>query len=133
MTVNDTTVRLHHLLNGAAQMFPDGHTRVEGLKRNGLPYIGEGQLVRVDARFCKVPGSVGTKIVARHIVPAGPIIAPSTAEDILGADWRGRPGVVSRATGGHSLAVAIVILVAVVVVGTILTAHRRRSLPPPTE
>ena len=133
VTVNDTTVRLHHLLNGAAQMFPDGHTRIEGLKRNGLPYIGEGQLVRVDARFCKVPGSVGTKIVARHIVPAGPIIAPSTAEDILGADWRGRPGVVSRATGGHSLAVAIVILVAVVVVGTILTAHRRRSLPPPTE
>src|SRR4029077_13622634 len=59
-------------------------------------------------------------------------VAPSTAEDILGADWRGRPDVVSRATGGHSLAVAIVILVAVVVVGTILTAHRRRSLPPPT-
>ena len=62
-----------------------------------------------------------------------PIIAPSTAEDILGADWRGRPGVVSRATGGHSLAVAIVILVAVVVVREILTAHRQRSLPPPTE
>jgi Family of unknown function (DUF6281) len=132
VTVNDTTVRLRHLLNGAAQMFSDGYTRIDGLKRNGLPYIGEGQLVRVDARFCKVPGSVGTKIVARHIVATGPIVAPSTAEDILGADWRGRPDVVSSATGGHSLAVAIVILVAGVVVGTILTRHRRRSLPPPT-
>ena len=117
--VDDSTVRLHHLLRGSAQVFLDGHTRIDGLTRNGLPYIGEGQLVRVDARFCKVPGSIGTKIVARRIVPAGPIVAPSTAEDILGADWRGRPDIVSRATGGHSLAVAIVILVAVVVVGTI--------------
>ena len=132
VSVDDSTVRLHHLESGMAQMFPDGHTQFQGLTRNGFPYIGEGQRVRVDARFCKVPGSVGTKIVARHIVPAGPIVAPSTAEDILGADWRGRPNIVSRATGGHSLAVAIVILVAVMVVGTILTAHRRRSLPPPT-
>jgi hypothetical protein len=97
--LNDTTVRLHHLLNGAAQMFPDGHTRIEGLKRNGLPYIGEGQLLRVDARFCTVPGSVDTKIVARHIVPAGPIIAPSTAEDPRRRLAR-RPDIVSKATGG---------------------------------
>ena len=79
-----------------------------------------------------MPGSVGTKIVARRIVPAGPIVPPSTAEDILGADWRGSPGVVSRATGGHALAVAIVLLLAALGVGTALTAHRRRSLPPPT-
>ena len=132
MHVDDSTVRLHHLLRGSAQVFVDGHTRIDGLVRNGLPYIGEGQLVRVDARFCKVPGSIGTKIVARRIAPAGPIVAPSTAEDILGGDWRGSPGVVSKATGGHALAVAIVLLVVAVVVGTILTAHRRRSLPPPT-
>jgi hypothetical protein len=130
--VDDSSVHLHHLLRGSAQVYLDGHTRIDGLTRNGQAYIGEGQLVRVDARFCKVSGAIGTKIVGRRIVPAGPIVAPPTAEDILGADWRGRPDVVSRATGGHSLAVAIVILVAVVVVGTILTAHRRRSLPPPT-
>jgi hypothetical protein len=132
VSVDDSTVRLHHLESGMAQMFPDGHTRFAGLSRNGFPYIGEGQLVRVDARFCKVPGSVGTKIVARRIVPAGPIVAPSTAVDILGDYWRGSPGVVSKATGSHALAVAIVVLVAAVGVGTALTAHRRRSLPPPT-
>jgi hypothetical protein len=132
VSVDDSTVRLHHLESGMAQIFPDGHTRFDGLSRNGFPYIGEGQRVRVDARFCKVPGSVGTKIVARRIIPAGPIVAPSTAEDILGDDWRGRPGVVSKATGEHALAVAIVLLVAALGIGTALTAHRRRSLPPPT-
>ena len=130
--VRESTVRLHHLLRGSAQIFIDARTAFAGLHRNGLPYVGEGQLVRVDARFCKVPGSVGTKIVARRIVPAGPIVAPSTAEDILGDDWRGSPGVVSKATGGHALAVTIVILLAAVGVGTVLTTHRRRSLPPPT-
>jgi len=132
VSVDDSTVRLHHLDSGMAQIFPDGHTRFDGLSQHGFPYIGEGQLVRVDARFCKVPGSVGTKIVARRIVPAGPIVPPSTAEDILGGDWRGSPDVVSRATGGHAPAVAIVVLLAAVGVGTALTAHRRRSLPPPT-
>ena len=56
----------------------------------------------------------------------------STAEDILGDDWRGKPDIVSKATGGHALAVAIVLLVAALGVGTALTTHRRRSLPPPT-
>ena len=130
--VDSSTVHLHHLLRGSAQVYVDGHTRIDGLTHNGQPYIGEGQLVRVDAQFCKVPGSVGTKIVARRIVPAGPIVPPSTADDILGNDWRGSPGVVSRATGGHALAVAIVLLLAALGVGTALTAHRRRSLPPPT-
>jgi hypothetical protein len=132
VTVRNSTVPLHNLEGGAAQVFPDGYTRIGSLVRNGQPYIGERQRVRVDARFCKVPGSVGTKIVARRIVPAGPIVAPSTAEDILGDDWRGSPGVVSRTTGGHSLAVAIVIILAAGGIGAALVAHRRRSLPPGT-
>jgi len=132
VSVADTTVRLHHLLHGAAQIFPDGHTRFDGLSRRGFPYIAEGQRVRVDARFCKVPGSTGTKIVARRISPAGPIVAPSTAEDVLGADWRGRPGIVSRTTRGHGLAVGIVVLLAALGIGTALVRHRRRSLPPGT-
>jgi|tagenome__1003787_1003787.scaffolds.fasta_scaffold20710458_2 hypothetical protein len=130
--VSDSTVRLHHLLRGAAHIVVDGGTRIEGLVRRGQAYIGEGQLVQVDARFCMVPGSIGTKIVARHITPAGPIVPASTAEDILGDDWRGKPGIVSKATDGHALAVAIVLLVAAIGIGTALTAHRRRSLPPPT-
>jgi hypothetical protein len=130
--VGDSTVRLHHLLRGAAHVEVDGHTRVQGLARNGQPFIGDGQLVRVDARFCKVPGSIGTMIVARRIVPAGPIVAPPTADDILGDSWRGKPDVVSTAAGEHALAVAIVLLVAAIGVGTALTSHRRRSLPPPT-
>jgi hypothetical protein len=79
-----------------------------------------------------VPGSIGTKIVARRISPAGPIVAPSTAEDVLGADWRGRPGIVSRTTRGHALAAAIVVLLAALGIGTALVRHRRRSLPPGT-
>jgi hypothetical protein len=132
VTVQDSTVPLRHLAGGAAQVFPDGYTRIGGLVRNGLPYIGEGQRVRVDARFCKVPGSIGTKIIARRIVPAGPIVPPATAEDILGEDWRGSPGVVSGRTGGHSLAVAIVVVLAAGGIGAALVAHRRRSLPPGT-
>jgi hypothetical protein len=40
VTVRDTTVRLHHLLRGAAQIFPDGYTRIQGLERHDLAYIG---------------------------------------------------------------------------------------------
>jgi hypothetical protein len=130
--VDASTVHLHHLLRGAAQIFVDGSTHIDGLARNGLPYIGIGQLVRVDARFCKVPGSTGPKIVARRIAAAGPIVRPPTAEDVLGADWRGRPDAVSRATRGHALAVAIVVLLAALGIGTALVNHRRRSLPPGT-
>ena len=123
--VRETTVRLHHLLRGSAQIFVDGRTRFEGLVRNGLPYVGQGQLVRVDARFCKVPGSIGNKIVARRIVAAGPIVPPSTAELVLGDDWRGRPDIFSRATGGHSwVAYAAVALLAAVAA---LLVVRRRS------
>ena len=126
VSVEDTTVRLHHLLGGAAQILPDGHTTFERLSRNGFPYIAEGQRVQVDADFCKVPGSIGTKIVARRIVPAGPILPPSTAEDILGADWRGRPDIFSGATGGHSWAAYTVIAVALIASGVILGRHRSR-------
>jgi hypothetical protein len=121
VSVKDSTVRLHHLTGGAAQVFPDGHTRFDGLTRNGFPYIGEGQLVRIDARFCKVPGSVGTKIVARHIAPARPIVPPSTAEDVLGADWRGGHGAVSNRRLAYG-----VVAVALIAAGTILVRHRSR-------
>jgi hypothetical protein len=126
VSVEDTSVRLHHLLRGAAQIVPDGHTRFQWLSRNGFPYIAEGQRVQVDARFCKVPGSIGAKIVARRVVPAGPIVPPSTAEDVLGADWRGRPDIVSGATHGHSWAAYAVIALALVAAGVILGRHRSR-------
>jgi hypothetical protein len=123
--VNQSTVHLHHLLRGSAQVFIDARTSFDGLQRDGFPYLGQGQLVRVDARFCKVPGSIGTKIVARRIAAAGPIVPPSTAETVLGPDWRGRPGLISRATGGHSRAAyaAVGLLVAVAA----LLGARRRS------
>ncbi len=127
-TVDSSTVHLHHLLRGSAQVFVDGHTRIEGLARNGLPYIGEGQLVRVDARFCKVPGSIGTKIAGRRIVAAGPIVAPPTADDVLGPDWRGGPGILSRAIGGHSWA-AYAALALLAAVAALLIARRRSPGP----
>ncbi|HSD01973.1 MAG TPA: hypothetical protein VLB81_06380 [Gaiellales bacterium] len=125
--VDASTVHLHHLLRGSAHVDLDGRTRFDGLLRNGQPYIGEGQLVRVDARFCKVPGSVGTKIVARRIVPAGPIVRPSTAEDILGADWRGSPddAIVAAHGYGWEAAVALVLTASLVA----LLVARRRSSP----
>ena len=70
----------------------DGHTRLPGLARAGIPYIGMGQRVRVDGRFCQVPGAEGRLVIARTIVPAGPIVPPSTAEDVLGPHWRGESG-----------------------------------------
>jgi len=114
-------------LRGAAQVFPDGHTRFEGLSRNGLPSIGVGQRIRVDARFCKVEGSTRPKIVARRITPAGPIAPPWTAEDVLGADWRGGSGVASRATGGRTWAAyaALAALALAACVGGLLIARRR--------
>ena len=80
----------------------------------------------MDARFCKVPGSVGTKIVARRIVPAGPIVRPSTAEDILGADWRGSPddAIVAAHGYGWEAAVALVLTASLV---ALLVARRRSS------
>jgi hypothetical protein len=128
VSVADTTVRLHHLLHGAAQIFPDGHTRFDGLSRRGFPYIAEGQRVRVDARFCKVSGSIGTKIVARRISPAGPIVAPSTAEDVLGADWRGRPDDAIVAAHGYGWEAGVALLLAAAV-GAMVLARRRSRRP----
>jgi hypothetical protein len=45
-------------------LFVDGHRRMTGLSRDGLPYIGDGQRVHVIARICQVKGAVGPKIVA---------------------------------------------------------------------
>jgi hypothetical protein len=125
VSVDNSTVPLHHLASGMAQIFPDGHTRFDGLSRNGFPYIGEGQLVRVDARFCKVPGSTGNKIVARRIAPAGPIVPAATAEDVLGADWRGRAG----GAFNHWLVYGVV-AVALISTAVILVRHRsnRRAI-----
>ena len=113
-TLTTPPCSLHHLLRGAAQVFVDGHTRIDGLTHNGQPYIGDGQLVRVDARFCRCRARSARRSSPAGSCPPGRSSPPSTAEDILGADWRGWPGVVSRATGGHALAVAIVLLLAAV-------------------
>jgi len=126
--VGDSTVRLHHLLRGAAHVEIDGHTRIQGLVRNGQPFIGDGQVVRVDARFCKVHGAIGTMIVARRIVPAGPIVAPPTADEVLGPYWRGGPGILSRATGGHSWP-AYAALALLAAVAALLIVRRRSHRP----
>lgn len=122
--VRRTTVHLHHLLRGSAQIFVDLHTRFSGLSRHGLPYVGQGQLVRVDARFCKVPGSIGTKIVARRISAAGPIVRPTSVEDVLGADWRGRPDDAIVAAHGYGWQAGVVLTLAAAV-GAMLLARRR--------
>jgi len=125
--VDESTVHLHHLLRGSAQVFVDGRTRIDGLVRNGLPYIATGQLVRVHARFCKVPGSIGTKIVGRRIVPAGPIVAPPSAEDVLGVDWRRRQQDVTRSARGYGWKAGFALVLAAVVAALLLA--RRRSRP----
>jgi hypothetical protein len=122
--VADSTVRLHHLLRGAAHIEVDGYTRIEGLARRGQPYIGEGQRVQVDARFCKVPGSIGTKIVARRIIPAGPIVPPSNAEDVLGENWRRPQQDITRSARGYGWEAGVALALAAAV-GAMLLARRR--------
>jgi hypothetical protein len=126
--VASSTVHLHHLLRGAAQVFVDLHTRFSGLSRNGLPYVGQGQPVRVDARFCKVPGSIGNTLVARRIAAAGQVVRASTAEAVLGPNWRGRPDDAIVAAHGYGWEAGVALLLAAAV-GATLLARRRRSRP----
>ena len=73
-------------------LFVDGHTRMVGPSRGGLPYIGDGQRVHVDARTCQVKGAVGPKIIARRVVVSGPVRAPTDVAAVLGPDWAGSAG-----------------------------------------
>jgi hypothetical protein len=76
---------------GPVDVLVDEHTRVAGLTSHGLPYIGDGQRVRVDAVHC------GRSLLARRIMANGRIVPATTAEDILGDDWRGGSGTGSSA------------------------------------
>jgi hypothetical protein len=102
----------------------DAHTRITGLARNGLAYIGTGQRVRIAARRC------GGSVVAGTITPAGPIVRASTAEDILGADWRGGGGVVNQLGGRDRLAAALAVLAVVGLLVLGLRAGRHGSAAP---
>jgi hypothetical protein len=99
-------------------LFLDGHTRIVGSSREGVPYIGGGQKVHVEARTCQVQGAVGPKIVARTVVASGPIPAPPSAEAVLGADWAGTPGGSRRRIG--------MILIAIAAAGAVALVIRRR-------
>jgi hypothetical protein len=103
----------------------DGRTQLEGLTRDGIPYVGTGQAVRIEGRLCRVPGSVGPVVIARRIAPAGPIVPPSTAEDILGGGWRGGGGAVQGFGGVGWTATALVVLAGVALF--LARARRRRS------
>jgi hypothetical protein len=96
----------------------DRHTHVDGLSRGGVPYIGDGQRVRIDALRC------GWRVVARHIVAAGPIVAATTAENLFGQDWRGRPSIETSARR-HGWVMAGVAAAAVALAGGVLVLRRR--------
>ncbi len=93
-----------------------------GLTRQGLPYIGDGQRVRIDAVHC------GREIVARHIVANGPTVPETTAEDILGADWRGGRKSENIARS-HALWAAGAAAVIAALAGGVLILRRRTGAP----
>jgi hypothetical protein len=99
----------------------DGHTRIAGFDRYGVPYIGQGQAVRIAAVRC------GHMIVATRIVPGGPIAPVATAEDVLGADWRGEDGVIHQLGGAARIVGALTVLAVVGLVVLGLRAARRES------
>ncbi len=101
-------------------LFVDDHTRIVGLSREGLPYIGEGQRVHVEAVTCQVKGAVGPKIVARRVVASGPVPAPASAEAVLGADWAGSPGATWRPF-------AVILVVAGAAAAVALAIRHRRA------
>jgi hypothetical protein len=100
----------------------DQHTRVDGLFRGGVPYIGDGQRVRIDALRC------GWRVVARHIVANGPIVSATTAEDILGTDWRGGPRIETSARR-HRWWAAGAATVTAAFAGGALVLRRRTGAP----
>ena len=101
----------------------DRHTRIDGLARGGLPYIGDGQRVRIDGLRC------GWRVVARRIVARGPVVPATTAEDILGEDWRGGPSLVTSA-GRNRWWVAGGLAVMAAVAGGLLALRRHPGAPP---
>ena len=103
-------------------LFVDGHTRIVGSSREGLPYIGEGQKVHVDARTCQVKGAVGPKIIARRVAVSGPVGTP-TAATVLGPDWAGSAG------GSHRPVVVVLIAIAALAaaVAAFTIRHRRAA------
>ena len=102
-------------------VFVDDHTRIAGLDRYGVPYIGRRQAVRIDAVRC------GHMIVATRVVPGGPITPAATAEDVLGANWRGGGGVIRQLGGTARIVGALTVLAVVVLIGLGLRAGRRES------
>ena len=101
----------------------DQHTRIDGLSRGGVPYIGDGQRVRIEGLRC------GWRVVARHIVANGPIAPATTAEDILGADWRGGPSIETSARR-HGWWVAGAAAVTAAIAGGLLILRRRPGAAP---
>jgi hypothetical protein len=95
----------------------DVHTRIAGLDRNGVPYIGRLQAVRIDALRC------GHMIVATRVVPAGPIALAATAEDVLGPHWRGGPGLVSDL---HDRTLLMAVALTAVGMAAVIAVRRRR-------
>jgi Family of unknown function (DUF6281) len=55
---------------GEAFLFVDQYTRVQGLARNGLPYVAPGQRIAVEAMVCLWPDGRLRKVVPRRISPA---------------------------------------------------------------
>ncbi len=108
------TLRARRLID----LVVDVHTRFAGLERNGLPYVGDGQAVRIEAVRC------GAKIVARRISAAGPHVPETSAEDILGADWRGGPSIVTSTERNHWWAAGGA-AVTVALAGGVLVVRRR--------
>lgn len=104
-------------------LFVDGHTRMVGLSRGGLPYVGDGQKLHVDARTCQVKGAVGPKIVARRVVASGPVGGATDVAAVLGPDWAGSAG------ESHRTVVVVLIVIAALgaAVGALAIRHRRAA------
>jgi hypothetical protein len=76
-------VSVRRTTGGLQGLSVDAHTRIVDMHRHGLPFIGAGQHVHAEATRC------GTKLVARRITAAGPIVGQASATRVLGDDWDG--------------------------------------------